>query len=108
MTAASTSAALFSSRDLSQMAESGIPPEEAARQVGIFRNPPAATHVLRPCRVGDGIRRLADEERPRLLELADGAAAAGRASRFVPASGAASRMFQDLLAYLNEGRGGQA
>ena len=108
MTAASPSAVLFSSRDLSQMAESGIPPEEAARQIEIFRNPPPPTRILRPCRVGDGIRVLPEEEKPRLLQLAEGAAAAGRASRFVPASGAATRMFQDLLASLNEAEEGRA
>jgi hypothetical protein len=90
------------------MAESGVPPEEAARQIEIFRHPPAPTHILRPCRVGDGIRVLREEEKPRLRQLAEGAAAAGRASRFVPASGAATRMFQDLLAFLNEGTGGEA
>jgi len=106
MTAVSTVETLFSERDLRQMAESGIPPEEAARQVEIFRNPPAPTHVLRPCRLGDGIRALTDEEKPRLRQLAEQAAAAGRTSRFVPASGAATRMFKDLLAFLNEGREG--
>src|SRR4051794_13044916 len=104
MTAASPSAVLFSSRDLSQMAESGIPPEEAARQVEIFRHPPAYAHLLRPCRVGDGTRVREEEEKPRLRQLAEAAAASGRASRFVPASGAATRMFQDLLAFLNEGK----
>jgi hypothetical protein len=108
MTAVSTLEALFSARDLRQLAESGIPPEEAARQVEIFRHPPAPTHVLRPCRLGDGIRVLPDEEKPRLRELAAQAAAAGRTSRFVPASGAATRMFKDLLAFLHEDRGGPA
>ena len=50
---------LFSPRDLRQMAEMGIAPAEAARQVEIFRHPPPYTRVLRPCRPGDGIRALA-------------------------------------------------
>jgi hypothetical protein len=106
MMAASTPEALFSARDLHQMAQSGIPPEEAARQVEMFRHPPAPTHVLRPCRLGDGIRVLTDADKPRLRELAVQAAAAGRTSRFVPASGAATRMFKDLLAFQNEGKEG--
>ena len=82
---------LFTDSDRRQMAALGIPPEELARQVEIFRQPPAPTHLLRPCRLGDGIRALAEAEKPRLRELAREAAAAGRTSRFVPASGAASR-----------------
>src|ERR1700709_1663376 len=92
---------LFTDADRRQMAALGIPPEEVARQVEIFNRPPAPIHLLRPCRLGDGIRALSEAEKPRLRELAGEAAAEGRTSRFVPASGAASRMFKDLLAFLN-------
>jgi len=104
MPAISTAEALFSARDLRQMADLGIAPAEAARQVEIFRHPPSPTHLLRPCRVGDGIHVVPEADHPRLLALAETAAAAGRTSRFVPASGAASRMFKELLALLNEGK----
>jgi hypothetical protein len=102
MTAPHPSPDLFTAADRRQMADLGIPPEEVARQVEIFRHPPAPTPLLRPARLGDGIRALAEAEKPRLLKLAREAAAAGRTSRFVPASGAASRMFKDLLAFLND------
>ena len=95
---------LFSARDLRQLAELGVAPEEAARQIEIFRHPPAPTHLLRPCRLGDGIRAVPEADRPRRLALAEAAAAAGRVSRFVPASGAATRMFKDLLSLLNGGK----
>jgi hypothetical protein len=95
---------LFSTRDLRQLAEIGVAPEEVDRQIEIFRHPPAPTHLLRPCRLGDGIRTVPEADRPRRLALAEAAAAAGRVSRFVPASGAATRMFKDLLAFLNEGK----
>lgn len=91
---------LFSARDLQQMAGMGIAPEEAARQVELFRNPPPYTRVLRPCRPGDGIRSLSLAEHKELLEHFDAAARRGRTAKFVPASGAATRMFKDLLAYL--------
>ena len=91
---------LFSPRDLRQMAELGIPPEEALRQVELFRNPPPFTRVLRPCRPGDGIRRLAADDEPALLARYDEAVRHGRVGKLVPASGAASRMFKALLSYL--------
>jgi hypothetical protein len=91
---------LFSPRDLRQMAAMGIAPAEAARQVEVFRHPPPYTRVLRPCRPGDGIRALAAEDHATLLGHFDAAARRGRTAKFVPASGAATRMFKDVIAYL--------
>ena len=53
--------------------------------------------------VGDGIIRVADEDRESLVALHDEAARAGRVLKFVPASGAATRMFKDWHAVLNRG-----
>jgi Domain of unknown function (DUF4301) len=91
---------LLSPRDLRQMSEMGITPEEAARQVALFRNPPPFTRVLRPCRPGDGILSISVAQHTGLLAHFDAAARRGRIAKFVPASGAATRMFKDLLAYL--------
>jgi len=91
---------LFTPRDRKQMSAMGLSPREAARQVELFRNPPPYTHVLRPCRPGDGIRTLAEAEHPALLAQYDAAARRGRIGKLVPASGAATRMFQGLLSYL--------
>lgn len=91
---------LFTPRDLQQMAHMDLSPKEATRQVELFRNPPPYTHVLRPCRPGDGIRSLPESTHAALLELFDTAARRGRVGKFVPASGAATRMFQGLLSFL--------
>jgi hypothetical protein len=48
--------------------------------------------------VGDGVVRLAEAARPGLEARFERAAAEGRVARFVPASGAASRMFAPLVA----------
>src|SRR5436305_3520360 len=91
--------ALFTPRDLRQMAEMGLSPKEAARQVELFGNPPPYARVLRPCRPGDGIRSLTLAEHADLLAHFDAAARRGRVAKLVPASGAATRMFNDLLAF---------
>jgi hypothetical protein len=98
---------LFNSDDLRQMAELGIAPEEAARQVALFRDPPPYARVLRPCRPGDGIRTFAAEHEPELLAAFDELAREGRVAKLVPASGAASRMFKALLEDLNHGGAGE-
>ena len=90
---------LFSTRDLRQMSKMGIKPEEATRQVALFRDPPPFTRVLRPCRPGDGILSISVAMHGTLLEHFDAAARRGRIAKFVPASGAATRMFKDLLAF---------
>ena len=65
-------------------------------QIEILKSPPSWTRLVRPCRAGDGIVRLSDERRKSLRALFDGARPALSALSFVPASGAASRMFARL------------
>ncbi|HEX6201658.1 MAG TPA: DUF4301 family protein [Thermoanaerobaculia bacterium] len=98
MTAAT---ATWTGSDLAQMRELGIDPEEAERHLSLFRDPPPAVRLDRPATVGDGILRLGEPERARLVARAREAQAAGGFVKFVPASGAASRMFRDLEALLH-------
>ena len=90
----------FSAADLEQLAGRGISRGEAERQLALLLCPPPPSPVVRPCSVGDGIRRIAEAEIPALIRQADLAARDGRVSKLVPASGAASRMFQALAADL--------
>ena len=94
----------FTDSDLEQLGQRGISTEEAARQLRLFSDPPGYVDLARPCTVGDGIVRLEADEIPDLHRLQEGAAAAGRFRKFVPASGAASRMFKELL-YFQRGDG---
>jgi hypothetical protein len=98
---------LFTPADLAQMAGLGIAPAEALRQIDLFRNPPPYARVLRPCRLGDGIRRLPREAEPWLLARFEEAARQGRVAKLVPASGAATRMFKELLEDLSTGCAGE-
>ena len=89
--------------DRAQLAEWGITAEELERQLRLFEAPPPAAVLARPCTVGDGIDVLGEAERRAALRAYDSAAAAGRLLKFVPASGAATRMFQALLAVRQSG-----
>ena len=84
--------------DLAQLAERGITPAEAERQLALLARPAGHADLVRPCTVGDGIERLDDARVDELLARHADAAAHGRVSAFVPASGAATRMFKELLA----------
>ena len=92
----------FTPQDLRQLADRGITPDEAQRQLELLISPPAPSSLERSCTVGDGLRQLDPERHEELLARFETAVAAGRVTKFVPASGAASRMFQRLEPYLDE------
>jgi hypothetical protein len=94
----------FSDADRKQLDERGMAVSEAERQLELLRTPPPALDLVRPCTPGDGIVRLSPQEIERLRTAHDRAARAGRFLKFVPASGAASRMFKDLRRYLDDRR----
>lgn len=89
--------------DLAQIAALGASADEIDRQLELFRHPPRPVELLRPCAIGDGIRALSEDEVVRAPEACREARERGRLTKFVPASGAASRMFQALLAARSAG-----
>ncbi|MHB8799267.1 MAG: DUF4301 family protein [Thermoanaerobaculia bacterium] len=93
---------LFTERDLATLARAGIDPSEAGRQVELLTSPPAPAALVRPCTRGDGIERISEERHRDLLSLFEEAEKDGRLSKLVPASGAATRMFQSLRRALDE------
>jgi len=92
---------LFSPQDLRRIAEQGISPAEARAQLERLARGPHYANLERPCRAGDGIRRLSPEELARLGARWETEAAKGRGMKFVPASGAGSRMFQSFSKILH-------
>ncbi|MBP9699611.1 MAG: DUF4301 family protein, partial [Elusimicrobia bacterium] len=70
---------------------------EARRQVELLKCRRLNVPVVRPCSVGDGIERVTKAQADRLIRLARNAQLEGRFSSFVPASGAASRLFTSLI-----------
>ena len=75
----------------------GIAEEAIAAQLALFRKGTPWIKLHRPCTVGDGIVILRTDEMEVLSRQYAEAVATGRVMKFVPASGAASRMFQGLL-----------
>ena len=89
---------LLTDADLAQIEAHGLTGDEVLRQLALFAAPPASARLLRPATVGDGIVRIGEERHPGLVARWAEACRAGRLSKFVPASGAASRMFAGLEA----------
>ena len=93
---------LFTETDLEQMKQLGISREEVRRQLAVFEKGPRRLSLQRPCTPSDGIVPLESLDQESLLALWEEAAAKGRLSAFVPASGAATRMFAFLQRIRNQ------
>lgn len=68
------------------------------RQLERFEKGYPPRKLLRPASAGDGIRRLGDRESRGFAEIYEDSLREVGVRKFVPASGAASRMFRDLAA----------
>jgi hypothetical protein len=93
----------FSEEDLEQLRARGISVEDATSQVERLSAPPRYSDLDRPCTPGDGVEVLDDAGVRELVTLGEEAASEGRCRKFVPASGAATRMFKSLLRYQGPG-----
>ncbi|MEM9293532.1 MAG: DUF4301 family protein [Acidobacteriota bacterium] len=79
----------------------GIALEEAQRQLELLHNPPPPAQLDRPAVPGDGVLQIPSGDEERLITGFEAASTAGRVTKMVPASGAATRMFARLSPYLN-------
>ena len=93
---------LFTQADLEQMKELGITEDKAGRQLAILAKGQRWAALVRPCTPGDGIVKVDPEDQERFISRWQGGADEGRLSAFVPASGAATRMFAFLQHIRNE------
>jgi hypothetical protein len=93
---------VFADKDLRQIEEHGLTIDEVHRQLDLFKMPKPFLKLGGPCTVGDGIMVFAPEKKTSLLEIYEREGAGYNCVKFVPASGAASRMFKVLLRYLNQ------
>ncbi len=82
-----------SDTDQQAFEEHGLNVEEARRQWALLSDRPGSVVLDRPCTAGDGIKQLPAETHAELIDAHRQSANAGRWSKFVPASGAATRMF---------------
>lgn len=88
----------LSAEDRAELAAAGIAVAEAERQLELLASPPPRTRLLKPATIGDGVIRLEPGRETELIARACAARDAGRFTKFVPASGAATRMFRALYA----------
>ena len=85
-------------QDRRQLEERGISLKTVEHQLATFQRGIPFAKLKRACRLDDGIRRLDSLDLPTVTQDFERARAAGRITKFVPASGAGTRMFTFLQA----------
>lgn len=75
--------------------------EVIEHQLNLFNSGVKIPKLVKPCTPGDGIVQIPENQFSDLINEFNTASLSGRITKFVPASGAASRMFQKLLSVLN-------
>lgn len=85
---------LLTEKDLKTIGEEGLTAEGVSSQIEILHGETLPLRLARACSIGDGIVTVPETEREALVAEHNRAAAQGRTTKFVPASGAASRMFR--------------
>lgn len=91
----------FTEQDRKQMAEKGIAKEKVVDQINTFKEGIPFVDLQGAAVVGNGIYRFTDQEEQDLIALYETRVKDLDVLKFVPASGAASRMFKALFAFLD-------
>lgn len=93
---------MLSQQDLSQIADKGISEEKLNKQLEEFETGFPFLKLEAAAAVGHGIMAPDEEEREAYVQAWDAYKAQGKnIVKFVPASGAASRMFKNMFAFLS-------
>jgi hypothetical protein len=89
--------------DLKQLSERNIAENQVIQQVAQLKRGTQFVQLMRPATLGDGILRLDEETVNMMTAVFDADKEFYQFTKFVPASGAASRMFKDLFAFTESG-----
>lgn len=94
----------FSNQDKAQFAAKGISEEQVEEQLEMFRNGFPYLELKSAASVGNGVVSISQTDADSYIRLWETYCSGnGKITKFVPASGAASRMFKDLFAFLDAG-----
>ena len=95
---------MFTSNDISQIEARGLSVAEVEKQIDNFRNGFPSLPVVRAASGGDGVRQLSEDELCNAEKLYMSRTKEIKTIKFVPASGAATRMFKELFEYVNDNK----
>src|SRR3970040_184382 len=92
---------VFDKENIKQIKSRGLTLQKGISQIETIKKGIPFINLLRPCTRSDGITAIEKSDLHRLVEVYLQAALSGRVMKFIPASGASSRMFKQLLSFNN-------
>jgi len=92
----------FSSSDFVEIYNHGVSIESVLKQLEIFKNGILKSNLVSPATINNGILNLTENDFEAKARFFDIQKSKLKLKKFVPASGAASRMFKFLTAFLND------
>lgn len=96
---------MFSSKDLKQITDHGLSLETVQEQISNFERGFPPSYLSAPSLTDQGIKMLTEDEKEHLCELFEQYSRNHQVVKFVPASGAATRMFKQLFAFSKSYKG---
>ncbi len=95
---------MFLEKDFSQINELGIDLETVYQQINDFKEGFPFMQLQKAATLNDGVMKLTEEQLESFTALYEKKVSKLVPLKFVPASGAATRMFKSLFSYLEEGK----
>ena len=93
---------MFTKEDLQQIEQHGLTQAQVEQQIDNFCKGFPYLKIVRAAATGDGVLVMSDEQIAQAEARYDEAASTSKIVKFVPASGAATRMFKELFEYVND------
>ena len=97
----------FSQKDISQIQAHGLSTNEVQRQINILKNGLPFTEVIEAATIGNGIVKLDETVQQTFYDIFEQNKATYTLQKFVPASGAATRMFKNWVFFHQNYQSGQ-
>lgn len=93
---------MFSKKDIQQIENKGLTLKQVKRQIELFENGLPFANLVEEASINNGILRLSDNEMDKFISSFESKKDDISILKFVPASGAATRMFKFLYSFLEE------
>lgn len=93
---------MLSPNDTKQLFAKNITEQQVAEQLAMLKKGTVFAQLVCPATIGMGIRQMDESERQHYIKVFENDKEYYRLVKFVPASGAASRMFKDLFSFIEQ------
>ena len=93
---------MFSDKDINQIKKKGLTVEKVSSQIELFKNGLPYINLQSAATINNGVLKLSEEEREASIKLFDAKRNGHSIIKFVPASGAATRMFKSFFSFIED------